>query len=316
MSRIHEALKKAEQERAQGTAAAAAPSIEAPMAEPFPADDLARETMPAVLPPAVQSALAEMTGAGRLSSDELRAQCRVADWKPDRSKMLFFDLKGHQVVAGSEEFRTLRSKLYQLRTRQTLRSIVVSSALPGEGKSFVAANLAQVIVRQAGRKVLLIDADLRRSQLHEYLGAPPSPGLVEFLRGAVSETEVMQRGPLEDLYFIAGGAQARQPAELISNGKLKNLIERMSATFDWIIVDSPPIMPVSDAAVLADMCDGVLMVVQANATPLEAAQKARLEFHKRLVGVVLNRADAKHSYGTYYYAGYDRKPAAAKENRG
>ncbi len=320
MSRIHEALKKAEQERAQagGAGAPPAPSIEAPMASlSAPVDDLARETVPTVLPAAVQTALAEMTGMGQVPSDELRAKCRMVDWKPDKSKMLFFDRKNNQMVLGSEEFRTLRSKLYQVRAKQSLRKVLVSSAMPGEGKSFVAANLAQVIARQSGRKALLVDGDLRWSRLHDYLGAPASPGLTEYLRGQVSEFDVIQRGPLDNLYFIAGGAQTQQPAELIGNGRLRSLLERMALSFDWVIVDSPPVVPVSDAAVVADMCDGVLMVVQADVTPLEMAQKARQEFHnKPLLGVVLNRVEAARSYSSYYYYssyGHDRKKPQEKK---
>ena len=267
-----------------------------------PADDLARETVPAVLPASVQTALAEMTGTPQVLTDELRQKCRVTEWKPDRSKMLFFDRSNHNVVVGSEEFRTLRSKLYQVRAKQRLRTVLVTSALPGEGKSFVAANLAQVIVRQAGRKALLIDGDLRWSRLHTYLGAPQTPGLTEYLRGAASEAEVIQRGPLDNLYFIAGGTQAQQPAELIGNGRLKALLEKMASVFDWVILDSPPIVPVSDASVMADMCEGLLLVVQADVTPLEMAQKARQEFHnKPLLGVVLNQVQVKRSYGSYYY---------------
>lgn len=313
-------MKKAEQDRAQagGAGAAQAPSIEAPIESlAAPVDDLARETVPAVLPAAVQTALAEMTGFGQLSSDDLHAKCRMGDWKPDKAKMLFFDRKNNQMVVGSEEFRTLRSKLYQVRAKQTLRTVLVSSALPGEGKSFVAANLAQVIVRQSGRKALLVDADLRWSRLHEYLGTAITPGLTEYLRGAATEFEVIQRGPLDNLYFIAGGTPAQQPAELIGNGRLRVLLEKMATTFDWVIVDSPPIVPVSDAAVMAEMCDGVLMVVQAEVTPLEMAQKARLEFHnKPLLGVVLNQVEAKRSYSSYYYyyGGYgkDRKKRQEK----
>ena len=320
MSRIHEALKKAEQERAQATGggAAAIPSIEEPMPSTMPADDLARETVPAVLPASVQTALAEMTGTEQTSSEELRKKCRVGEWKPDRAKMLFFDRSNNNMVLGSEEFRTLRSKLYQVRAKQTLRTVLVSSAMPGEGKSFVAANLAQVIVRQAGRKALLIDGDLRWSRLHDYLGTSPTPGLTEYLRGAATETEVIQRGPLDNLYFIAGGTQAQQPAELIGNGRLKVLLQKAATMFDWVILDSPPIVPVSDASVMADMCEGLLLVVQADVTPLAMALKARQELqNKPLLGVVLNQVEVKRSYGSYYsyYGGYGRRKQHSEKGK-
>jgi capsular exopolysaccharide synthesis family protein len=305
MSRIHEALKKAEQERLlSGAATAPVPSIEAPMPPATPVvDDLARESMPAVLPASVQTALAEMTGAGG-GTDNLLNNCRQVRWNPDLSKMLFFGKDNHQAI-GSEEFRTLRSKLYQIRAKQALRTILVSSALPGEGKSFVASNLAQVIVRQQGRKALLIDADLRWSRLHDYLGAPLEPGLTDYLRGSAKESDVIQRGQLQNLYFLPGGKPSQNPAELISSGRLKALLERMASIFDWIIIDSPPAVPVSDASTMADMCDGVLLVVQSDVTPLDMAQKARQEFaNKPLLGVVLNQvADKKSSSSYYYYYG-------------
>ena len=316
MSRIHDALRKAEEERAQrGGAPAPAPSIEAPMPEIPPVDELAQETMPAVLPASVQAALSEMTGNGHISGDELRARCRQVAWKPDTSKMLFFG-RSNQMVVGSEEFRTLRSKLYQVRAKQVLKNVLVSSAMPGEGKSFVASNLAQVIVRQQGRRVLLVDADLRWSRLHHYLGAPVEPGLTDYLRGDASEFEVIQRGPLENLHLIPGGKPAQQPSELIGNGRLKILLERMSVAYDWIIIDSPPVIPVSDASVLADICDGVLLVVQAENTPVEMAQKATQEFHnKRLLGVVLNQVEVKNSYSSYYYYGGYGKERKAQEDK-
>ncbi len=294
-----------------GAAAAPAPSIETPMPPPTAAaDELARETMPAVLPASVQTALAEMTGTAPSSLDELRTKCRKVEWKPDLSKMLFFTKNNHHAM-GSEEFRTLRSRLYQIRAKQELRSVLISSAMPAEGKSFVAANLSQVIVRQLGRKALLIDADLRWSRLHRYLGAPDGPGLTEYLRGQASEMEVIQRGQLDNLYFIPGGTPVQNPSELIGNGRLKSLIQRMSPLVDWIIIDSPPAVPVADASTLADICDGVLLVVQSAVTPLEAAQKARQEFvNKPLLGVVLNQVQAKEaasSYYYYYYGGYGKE---------
>ncbi len=316
MSRIHEALKKAEQERAQGERSAApAPSIHEPMPmESSTGDDLARETVPPVLPAAVQTALAEMTGSVQQLADQLRAKAHKTTWDPDLRKMLFFSGNNHPKV-GSEEFRTLRSKLYQIRAKQKLQSVLISSALPEEGKSFVAANLAQVIVRQQGRKALLIDADLRRSALHLFLGAAPAPGMTEYLRGEVSEMDIIQRGPLENLYFIPGGKPASNPAELIATGRLRTLLQAVAAAVDWVIIDSPPVIPVSDATVMADMCDGVLMVVQADVTPLEMAQKARQELHdKPLLGVVLNKVAKDATYSSYYYR-YGKEEEASGDGK-
>jgi capsular exopolysaccharide synthesis family protein len=216
--------------------------------------------------------------------------------------MLFSDGQHH--VLGAEEFRTLRSHLYMIRERQPLQKLLITSALPREGKTFIAGNLAEVIVRQPGRRVLLIDSDLRLSQLHLKLGAPANPGLSDYLRGEADEFAVIQRGPIESLLFIAGGKLAPNPSELIGNGRLKLLLQRLGPAFDWIILDSPPVVPVSDAKLLADLCDGVLVVVQAGTTPYDLARKACQEFReKRLLGVVLNFAEAGSSYSSYYYYG-------------
>jgi capsular exopolysaccharide synthesis family protein len=239
--------------------------------------------------------------------DTLLARCTQGEWKPDPKTMLFFNQEDNAI--GTEQFRTLRARLYQMREKVPLKKILVSSALPKEGKSFVAANLAQVLVRQHGRRVLLIDGDLRVARLHVALGTTSAPGLGDYLLGEIDEFSIMQRGPLENLFFIACGRTVAQPAELIANGRLKMLMQRVESLFDWIIVDSPPAVPVSDANQLANFCDGVLMVVRSNATPYDSAQKARQEFAgKTMVGVVLNGITRADSYAKYYYEVYEKTP--------
>jgi capsular exopolysaccharide synthesis family protein len=300
MSRIHEALKKAEQERA-------AEPHRAPEGVAQPANTLAGgregfERMSAELP-AISDPRGVAAHAGRLTFEAVRARCQQYPWQPDEKQTLRFGPANHSI--GTEEFRTLRSRLYQIREKRPLRTLLVTSALPGEGKTFVAANLAHVIVRQHERRALLVDADLRWSRLHNSLGARPAPGLSEFLQGQADEFSILQRGALDNLFFIPGGKPASNPAELIANGRLKPLLERLAPAFDWIILDSPPIVPVSDASLLADMCDGTVMVVQAAATPFDLAQKACQEFReKHVVGVVLNRVEPGFGYNSYYYERY------------
>ena len=167
--------------------------------------------------------------------------------------------------------------------------MLVTSSLPGEGKTFVTSNLAQAIVRQPDRRVLLIDADLRCPRLHVPLGAPTSPGLTDYLRGEADEAAVIQYGQEENLCLIAGGNLVKNPSELLSNGMLKKLLDRVSPVFDWVLLDSPPCLPVADPTILADHCDGVLLVVQAGKTAAEIAQKSCQELQgKNIVGVVLN----------------------------
>lgn len=299
MSRIHEALKKAEQERA------AVQAVDRPM----PAADTTQS-------PAGQSVSASAIGvepisrtstlpppAGYLRFDDLRTHCAHPHWHLDPNVNVFFNssLSEH----GAEQFRTLRSRLYQLRGAQTLRTLLVTSSIPGEGKTFVTSNLAQAIVRQPDRRVLIIDADLRCSRLHVPLGAPSSPGLTNYLRGEADEIAVIQHGQEGNLCFIAGGSEVTNPSELLSNGRMKLLLERVTPVFDWVILDSPPCLPVADASVLADLVDGVLMIVRAASTPSESAQRALQELRGRnVVGVVLNAVDEASAYGSYYYAGY------------
>ncbi len=250
-----------------------------------------------------------------LRLDDLRARCAHPHWHPDPNVNVFMnsDLRAH----GAEQFRTLRSRLYQLRGTQPLRTILVTSSLPADGKTFLASNLAQAFVQQPDCRVLLIDADLRCSRLHVPLGAPTSPGLTEYLRGEADEMAVIQHGLEGNLFLIAGGNEVADPSELLSNGRLKLLLDRVTPVFDWVIVDSPPCLPVADASVLADLCEGVLLVVRAGSTPVEAAQRTYQELQGRnVLGVVLNAVEKKHAYSHYYgHYGYSRDQNSSKESR-
>jgi len=321
MSRIHEALKKAEQERAasQGgpsqpdydpsyatTAAAELPMM--PVAEKPPVEMGVRVPASGGVP--LTSAMPSF--GSPFSLDALLARCIPQPWAPDEKTMLFFN--GDDMARGSEEFRTLRSRLYHAREKMPLKKVLVTSALPKEGKSFTASNLAQVLVRQHGRRVLLIDADLRGPRLHVMLGTTSSPGLADYLQGGSDEFSIMQRGPMENLFFIPSGREISDPAELVANGRLKLLLQRVEALFDWIIIDSPPAVPVSDASVLAKACDGVLMVVRSNATPVDMARRARQEFpDEALIGVVLNGTNMDAMpYTRYYYDAYQKSATESK----
>src|SRR5258706_13937795 len=219
MSRIHDALKRAEQDRATSMGGHVEPALERPELQPVSMPEYA-QTQTAVMPSISPSAF---------SYETLLSRCPVAEWNPDERTMLFF--KDDENRRGAEEFRTLRSRLYQIREKLPLKRLMVTSALPKEGKSFTASNLAQVIVRQHGRRVLLIDADLRNPQLHQYLGAEPGPGLSEYLRSETDEFSIIQRGPMENLFLIPAGRNTGNPAELLANGRLKFLLSRLEAMF-------------------------------------------------------------------------------------
>ncbi|MGC2331964.1 MAG: CpsD/CapB family tyrosine-protein kinase [Candidatus Acidiferrales bacterium] len=301
MSRIHEALKKAEQERSPDhpTADGAAPPHEGVIAPPASKAGLASETL---LPASGASNIAT-TSTDYLRFDDLRARCAHPRWTPDPNLNVFFNPA--LSPNGAEQFRTLRSRLYQLRGTQPLRTLLITSSVPAEGKTFVTSNLAQAIVRQPDRRALIIDADLRRARLHVPLGAPSGPGLTDYLRGAADEISILQHGHEGNLCFIPGGVEVTNPSELLSNGRLKKLLDRLAPLFDWVLLDSPPCLPVADASILADLCDGVLLVVKAASTPLELAQRACQELNGRnVVGVVLNAAEQSEVYGSTYYENY------------
>ena len=308
MSRIHEALKRAEEQRAasQGGQVPSSQTPEAVLSDTPTEAQVVASPSTGVAPPSF---------AAPFTFDTLLARASRHDWTPETKTMLFF--KPEEQGYGTEEFRTLRSRLYQMREKQALKKVLVTSALPKEGKSFVAANLAQVMVRQHGRRALLIDADLRGARLHHLLGTSATPGLAEYLLGENDEFGIMQRGAMENLFFIPSGRSVSNPAELVANGRLKILLNRVESLFDWIIIDSPPAVPVSDASLLANYCDGVVMVVRSNVTPVDMARKARQEFRdKQLVGVVLNGIEADSSpYNQYYYGAYGRPDAKGATQR-
>jgi len=302
MSRIHEALKKAQMERGGATRVEDAPPsmrhadvTEAPVAGPSAASS---------------SGWQEGRRTGPIPIDVLDQHCKRPTWTPDPKIAGLMSASSSGM--GTEELRTLRSRLYQIRDRQqpNLRKILVTSALPGDGKTFLTTSLGLMMARQHGRKVLLVDADLRRPQLHATLGAPIAPGLTDYLSGSADALDIVQRGVGSDLYFIPAGKTVPNPAELITGGLLGELIDRLAFNFDWVLLDSPPAVPLHDASNLADMCDGVLLVVRAAATPFDIAQKARAELQeKNVLGVILNQVDGAAGDHAYYYNYYTSEPA-------
>jgi capsular exopolysaccharide synthesis family protein len=306
MSRIHEALKKAEQERAAAQTAQVTDLGQGVTGAPLKMDS--PESMPDI-PIRVPEVTPTAGPADYLRFDYLQERCARPQWNLNPYSNVFSnsDLDPH----GAEQFRTLRSRLYQLRSSQTLRTVLITSSVAAEGKTFVTSNLAQAIVRQPDRRALIIDADLRRARLHVPLGAPSAPGLTDYLRGEADEMSIIQHGPEGNLCLIPGGNEITNPSELLSNGRLKKLLDRLAPIFDWVLLDSPPCIPVADASILADLCDGVILVVKAASTPSEIAQRACQELSGRnVVGIVLNAIDKNtHDYYDYYEGyGYVQNP--------
>jgi capsular exopolysaccharide synthesis family protein len=220
---------------------------------------------------------------------------------------------------GLEQFRSLRSHIYQARNETPLKTILISSGMPSEGKSFVTANLAMSLARNSSNQILLIDGDLRRPSLNHLLGAPNEVGLSDYLAGTAELHEVMQRcsdgnahensgvSDLANLTFIPTGTLHENASELITNQRIKDLISRVSALFDWVLIDTPPVLVFSDAVDLARAVDAVLLVVRGAQTTYEVAQRAKSSFtNSRILGVVLNdikNPPRRESYYNYYYYG-------------
>ena len=298
MSRIHDALKKAAEERASADAAGIATEFIDVQG------DLPRKVVPREAPPAnLPSGIDKSRNHTFLNYDNLRQHCSHPIWKPDPRLNAFDDQGGEK--GGAECFRTLRKRLHQIAATRKLKRILVTSSLPSEGKTFVAANLARSIVRQPDRRVLLIDADLRVSRLHVTFGAPSTPGLTEYLRGEADEYSVIQNGIDENLCLIPGGSQVENPSELLLSERMRRLLDLATSVFDFVIMDSPPAIPVHDPNLLADFCDGTLFIVRAGVTDFEVAARAAAEFEgKNLLGVVLNGVGPEATYGQYYTGAY------------
>jgi protein-tyrosine kinase len=299
MSRIHEALKKAAQDRASQAPAAVTADLVDGASEISRHIDAPEEVFPS---DTVRQARIDprFKETPRLTYEDLVKRCSQPGWTLDARNSVFVGADSDRI--GAERFRTLRSRLYQIAGAQQLKKVLITSSIPAEGKTFVAANLAQSIVRQPDRRVLLIDADLRASRLHQTLGAPSGPGLSDYLSGNADEFAIIQNGLEGNLCFIPGGTQVSNPSELLLRDRMKHLLDTMSEVFDWIIIDSPPALPVHDASMLADQCDGVLVVVRAGSTDSAIAQRVSAEFRdKNLLGVVLNRVDSADTYNNYYY---------------
>jgi capsular exopolysaccharide synthesis family protein len=305
MSRIHEALQKARTQ--QSGDVRELPSIDEIIATGVGLPEPAKPSVAASYP--VPPEMLETT-ADRAS---ILAHCSKRDWPIKGNNLIFLADETH--AAGQEQFRTLRSRLYQMRGMGRLEVLVVSSAIPGEGKSFVSANLAHAFALQSDRRVLVIDADLRRAGgLTTLLEAPTASGLTDYLLGERSAEQIIQTGSVKNLFLIPCGKRVAKPGELIGDTRFGALIEQLRPAFDWIIIDTPPVLPIADARTIAELGDGVLMVVNARSTLTHLAKRAVEEFRRdRLLGVVLNRtSEASASYYSEYGYGYGSEERAAQ----
>lgn len=230
----------------------------------------------------------------------------------DRSVPIIESLADAHSVVG-EEMRLLRAKVQNLGQQRGVRCIAVSSALPGEGKSTISLGLATAQSREAGRRVLLIEADLRRPSLCATLGVPPAPGLSEWLNGGLDQLPVRHVEPGGFFLLTAGEAPLERP-ESLGSPLMEALLHSARRAFDFVLVDAPPILPVADTIVLQDLLDGFLIVARSRLTPREAIHDAlgRLRPEK-ILGLILNdHHEYRHSYTSHAYQRYGMGYGARK----
>lgn len=207
----------------------------------------------------------------------------------------------------AEAYRTLRTNVEFAAVDEPVRTLLVTSSIPGEGKTTTAANLAAVFA-QAGRRTILLDGDFRRPGAHRIFNLPNAHGLSSLIRS--DETgidDVAQATEQENLRVITTGALPPNPAELLGSQRMRIILERLTAAADMVIVDSPPLQAVTDAAILASITDGTLFVIDAGRTRRGAVQSGREALAKagaRALGVALNRLPEGSSGGYYYYDYY------------
>ena len=207
----------------------------------------------------------------------------------------------------SESFRAVRTNLLFSSADEGARSVVVTSTGPGEGKTLVAANLAMALA-QAGQRVLLIDADMRKPRVHTVFDKPQEPGLSNVLVGNAKSSDSVHMTAVPGLWVMPAGLDPPNPAELLGSKRFKEFMESLSAQFDWVMVDTPPVMAVTDSSVVAHLATGVVFVVGAEMTSRQAAQRAieQLEHARaKFIGAVLNRVDLQHN--AYYYSQHYRR---------
>jgi capsular exopolysaccharide synthesis family protein len=209
--------------------------------------------------------------------------------------------------AFAEAIRAVRTAVLFSSADEGSRSLVITSTGPHEGKTLVSSSLA-ITLAQAGQKTLVIDADMRRPRMHEALDRPQEPGLSNVLVGDTKLADATRATAVPNLTLLAAGHIPPNPAELLGSKKYAELLAELRRRYDWIVIDAPPVMPVTDAALVAHRAQGVLFVVGSEMTPRQNAAAAVDQLknaNARFVGVVLNRVHIqRHSY---YYSPYYRK---------
>lgn len=310
MSRVHEALRRAEQlletPAAPGEAAEADP-VSLAIAEE---GELAEETSTIEIPPAPPRTNG-LVKSGQVNLDvdwrNILSRCRSIPFRPAPETHLIDVEKPHEVP--SEEFRSLRTRLNHLQSQQDLHLIVITSASPAEGKTFTAVNLA-LAQSQLETPVLLADLDLRRPVIHNLFQAERAPGFSDFILAEKPLEECIRRIEGTNLYVLPAGSQVKNPLELLNMRHVKQMLQGLRQVFNWVILDTPPLLFSADANLLSTLADGALIVVRIGSTTYDNVIRAMQTLcENNVLGIVANGARAGELYSkyTYYYTKQDEE---------
>src|SRR4051794_946227 len=297
MSRVHDALRRAEQSAlsSEESAALLAPTediVAAP--ETAPANG---RTSAAVATNAAAPVLRLNIHPGMLSDVSL------VSFQPAQESHLLDLNNTHETPA--EEFRTLRTRLNHMQTLQPLHTIVVTSPSPAEGKTFTAVNLALAQAHLAENPVLLADFDLRRPIIHSLFQMDRAPGLSDYLTGQCTFAQALRRVEGKNLSLLPAGSPVKNPLELLNMRQAKTLFEELPRAFNWAIFDTPPLLFSADANLLATLADGTVLVVKIGSTTFDNVTRAMQSLcENNVLGIVANGARASELYSkyTYYYS--------------
>jgi len=236
---------------------------------------------------------------------DLLEQIQEVPYAPSPDSYLIDPNRPHD--AHTEEFRTLRTRLNHIQKLQPLHTVVVTSSCPAEGKSFTVVNLALAEAQLEGNLTLLADFDFRRPVLHNIFQVDRSPGITDYLRGRVPLAAAIRKLAGTNLFIMPAGESVLNPLELLNLEEARALLDQLPAVFNWILLDSPPLLFAADANLLATMCHGTVLVVRIGSTTIDSVTRALQSLcQNNVLGIVANGARAGELYSkyTYYYSGY------------
>ncbi len=240
-------------------------------------------------------------------------------YAPSREALLINAI--HPDEAPAEEFRTLRTRLNHMQSLQPIHTAVITSPSPAEGKSFAAMNFAMAEAQLAGNYTLLCDFDFRRPIIHNMLKTDRSPGITDYLLGKIPLHQAIRRVAGTNLFIMPAGEAVMNPLELLNLKEVKQMLDRLPSLFNWVILDSPPLLFAADANLLGTLCHGTILVVRIGSTTIDSITRAMQSLcQNNVLGIIVNGARRGELYSkyTYYHSYYspkdgEKKPEAADE---